>query len=73
MIVNTGSLGMPFREYVAGGAPVILAHAEYAIVDVRGESVGVDLRRVPLDKRALADQLDGWDNPLAASLRAGYR
>ena len=72
LIVNTGSLGLPFREFVSGGPPTILAHAEYAIVDVRREHVSVDLRRVPLDRRALASQIDGWDNPLAAPLRAAY-
>jgi putative phosphoesterase len=72
LLVNPGSVGMPFREYAANGPPVILAHAEYAIVDVHGAAASVDLRRVPLDRRALAAQLDGWDNPLAAPLRAAY-
>lgn len=72
LIVNPGSLGLPFREYVSGGPPAILAHAEYAIVDVRKGVVSVDLRRVTLDRVALASQLDGWDNPLAAPLRTQY-
>jgi predicted phosphodiesterase len=72
LIVNTGSVGMPFREYVGGGPPVILAHAEYAIVDVRPGFASVDLRRVALDRHALALQIDGWDNPLSAPLRASY-
>ena len=71
-IVNVGSLGMPFREYAAGGPPVIMPSAEYAIVDARREGVSVDLRRVALDPHALASQVDGWDNPLAAPLRASY-
>jgi predicted phosphodiesterase len=72
LIVNSGSLGMPFREYASGGPPVVLAHAEYAIVDVRGDHVSVDLRRVALDRHGLASQVEGWNNPLAASLRAMY-
>jgi hypothetical protein len=72
LLVNTGSLGMPFREHASGGPPVILPHAEYAIVDVRSEGASVDLRRVALEARALASQVDGWDNPLAAPLRASY-
>jgi predicted phosphodiesterase len=72
LIVNSGSVGMPFREYASGGPPVVLAHAEYAIVDVSAERVSVDLRRVPLDRHALANQIDGWNNPLAAPLRALY-
>lgn len=72
LIVNVGSLGMPFREYVAGGPPVILPHAEYAIIEARPTGVSVDLRRVALDRHALASQVDGWENPLAAALRTSY-
>ena len=72
LLVNPGSLGLPFREQPAGGPPVILSHAEYAIVDVHVAGVRVDLRRVALDRRGLAAQLDGWDDPLAPSLRELY-
>lgn len=72
LIVNVGSLGMPFREHAAGGQPVILPHAEYGIVDVLEDGVHVDLRRVALDARALAAQVDGWDNALSKPLRAAY-
>lgn len=72
LLVNSGSVGMPFEEYASGGPPVILPHAEYAIVDLTGEKVAVDLRRVPLDREALAGQLYGWDNPLAGPLLAQY-
>jgi predicted phosphodiesterase len=72
LIVNVGSLGMPFREFVSGGPPTVLSHAEYALVDVRHGHVSVDLRRVPLERSALASQVDHWDNPLAAPLRGMY-
>jgi putative phosphoesterase len=72
LLVNPGSLGLPFREYASGGPPVILPFAEYAIVDARADGVSVDLRRVALERKALAAQVDGWDNPLAASLRTSY-
>lgn len=72
LIVNTGSLGMPFREYVAGGPPVILPHAEYAIIEIDAGKVSVDLRKISLDSRALVNQIDGWDNPLAGPLRANF-
>jgi len=70
--VNPGSVGMPFREQPTGGPPVILSHAEYALVDIDAGRVSVDLRRVTLDRGALAWQVDGWDNPLAGPLRAMY-
>ena len=72
LLVNPGSLGLPFREYVSGGPPVILGHAEYAIVEVRPQGVRVDVRRVALERRSLAAQLDGWTNPLAPMLRGAY-
>jgi putative phosphoesterase len=72
LIVNPGSLGLPFREYTAGAPPVILPHAEYAIVDAGPQGVRIDVRRVPLDRRALSSQLDGWENPLVMPLRAAY-
>lgn len=72
LIVNSGSVGAPFREYACNGPPVILSHAEYAIVDMDHGRVSVDLRRVELDRQALRAQVNGWDNPLASSLRAMY-
>lgn len=72
LVVNCGSVGAPFREYASNGPPVILAHAEYAIVEIDGGRMNVELRRVALDRAALRAQVDGWDNPLAPSLRAMY-
>ena len=72
LIVNTGSLGAPFREFANHGPPVIMAHAEYAIVEVKAGCASVDLRRVALGRASLKQQVDGWDNPLAASLKQMY-
>jgi predicted phosphodiesterase len=69
LLVNTGSVGMPFREYVAGGPPTLMPHAEYAIVDARGGNVTVELRRVALDTRALAASVANDENPLNRMLR----
>src|SRR5215468_1059019 len=59
LLVNPGSVGMPFREYVEGRAPTLMAHAEYAIVEARGGDVGVTLRRVHLDRSALRRASEG--------------
>jgi predicted phosphodiesterase len=59
-LVNPGSVGMPFREYVSGARPAIMPYAEYAIVDASETSVGVELLRVPLDKAALRAELHAW-------------
>lgn len=62
-VVNPGSVGMPFRAYVAGARPEILPHAEYAIVDASADAVGVELRRVPLDPALLRAETRAWKKP----------
>lgn len=64
LVLNAGSVGMPFKEYVAGARPTILAHAEYAVVEEAAGIVGVTLYRVPLDKNTLQDSLAQTTNPL---------
>src|SRR3954470_464991 len=73
LLVNPGSLGLPFETYVSGGPPTILAHAEYATIEsVRGV-VSVTLHRVPLDRDALIAEVTPWDNPLRDDLLRQYR
>jgi len=64
LLVNPGSVGQPFQEFVAGRPPTLLAHAEYATVEATPRGVNVTLRRVPLNKRALRDSVEACDNPL---------
>jgi putative phosphoesterase len=72
LLVNPGSLGMPFREYVAGGPPSILPHAEYATVESAGGQLGVTLRRVALDVRAHRATIAACDLPLRELLLQQY-
>jgi hypothetical protein len=72
LLVNPGSVGLAFKEYVGGRAPTVLAHAEYAIVDGARGAIGVELRRVPLDRRALREAARASDNPLAPMLVQQY-
>ncbi|MEO7033784.1 MAG: metallophosphoesterase family protein [Polyangiaceae bacterium] len=72
LVVNPGSVGMPFKEYVAGGPPSVLPYAEYASVEAGGGSVTVQLHRVPLDKAALRGAALSVDNPICASLAQMY-
>lgn len=60
LLVNPGSVGMPFREYVAGKRPDIMPYAEYAIVDASSGRVGVELRRVQLERAALRAEMHAW-------------
>ena len=72
LLVNPGSVGLPFKEYVCGGAPTLLDHAEYATVAASGGGVSVELRRVPVDRRALRDAVQASDNPLRDMLLQQY-
>jgi putative phosphoesterase len=74
-IVNPGSVGMPFRSYVAGARPEIMPYAEYAIVTAGEASIGVELRRVALDPAMLREETRAWpDAPslLQSDLLAQY-
>lgn len=73
LVVNPGSVGMPFRSYTGGGPPELLRHAEYGIVEARGGAVEVSLRRVPFDTGALARAAAASDIPLRDYLLAQYR
>lgn len=64
LIVNPGSVGLPFKEFVSGRAPVVMAHAEYAIVSAEGGAVSVELRRVMPDRAAARRIAADSDNPL---------
>ena len=68
LLVNPGSVGMPFREYAAGQAPTILPHAEYAIVSAGG----VSLHRVDLPRAALRAQAESAAHPMRGALAAQY-
>ena len=77
IVVNAGSVGMPFEEHVGAGPvknapPKILAHAEYALVSVESGQVHVELRRVGLERRELRAAALASPNPLSASLVAQY-
>jgi predicted phosphodiesterase len=72
LLVNPGSVGMPFKEYVGGRVPAVMPHAEYAVVEASAAGVGVTLRRIELDRAALRASLQGSDLPLARSLLPHY-
>jgi predicted phosphodiesterase len=72
LVVNPGSVGMPFKEYVAGQTPTLLPHAEYATIEAGGGAATVTLRRVALDKAALRAAAAASNNPLRAMLLQQY-
>jgi hypothetical protein len=73
LLVNPGSLGLPFETYASGGPPRVLAHAEYAIVEAAAGAASVTLHRVPVDRGALIAEVARWDNPLRDYLLQQYQ
>jgi predicted phosphodiesterase len=53
IIVNVGSVGMPFEQALFQGAPRILPWAEYGIIDHVDDAIGIELFRVPTDFEAI--------------------
>ena len=72
LIVNPGSVGLAFKEFVVGQPPTLLAHAEYATVEATHHGVTVTLRRVPLNKGVLREAVGACDNPLRGWLLQQY-
>ena len=75
LLVNPGSVGSPFREYVTDEKPTLLPDfAEYAIVDAGAGAadLGVELRRVPLDRRAIRDDIAERGGPIKNLLLGHY-
>jgi putative phosphoesterase len=72
LIVNPGSVGLAFKEHAAGKVPVLLAHAEYAVIEATNGDVAVSLRRVPLDKAELRQAAGAVEHPLKAWLTEMY-
>ena len=72
LIVNPGSVGLPFKEYVVGQTPTLLHHAEYATIEAGRGAATVTLRRVALDKAALRAAAAASSNPLRGMLLQQY-
>lgn len=71
-VVNPGSVGLPFKEFVGGQIPTLLHHAEYALVECDRDAIGVALHRVPLDKRALRRAAEASRCPMREFLIEQY-
>ncbi len=72
LIVNAGSVGIPFFEYVRNGNPEVMPYAEFAIIDVRHGRVSAELVKVALNKRKLILAVSKSDNPICRFLESQY-
>jgi len=76
LIVNPGSVGMPFVAHAGGGPPTLMAHAEYALVEATaGGGVEVRMRRVAVERSRLREQAEAAEGgfPLREYLVQQYR
>jgi len=72
LMVNPGSVGMPFERYACGQAPRVMAWAEYAVVEADRHGANVELRRVDVDRAALRRESAASTNPICRALEAQY-
>lgn len=63
LLLNAGSVGMPFKKTPFKGAPHILPWAEYAILEWANGILSVDLRRVPVSLEAIQAAACASDMP----------
>lgn len=73
LLVNPGSVGLPFKAPPQGGPPQLMPHAEYAVVEATRNGLCVRNQRVELDVDVLCQEARAWDHPLAAYLLSQYR
>jgi len=72
LLVNPGSVGLPFKEHTAGKPPILLPHAEYAVLEAMAGDVAVSLRRVALDKTELREATSAVAHPMQAWMMQMY-
>ena len=72
LLINPGSVGLPFKEFPAGQEPTLLGHSEYALVAADGSGVSITLRRVPFDLAAHRGAIANSDHPMRGWLLGQY-
>jgi predicted phosphodiesterase len=72
LVVNAGSVGLPFEAFAGGGPPRIRACAEYAVIVVSEKGVSARLRQLALNPDALRTAASRSGNPLCRELERQY-
>lgn len=72
LLLNPGSLGLPFLDHPDGGVPVIMPWAEYAVIDLEPTALNVSMRRIPLEPSTLFEQAKRVEFPLQGYLMSQY-
>ncbi len=69
LIVNPGSVGLPFKEFVNGGQPIILEHAEYAILEIKQGLIDISLKRIKFSQKAYRKTTKNSTNPILSRIQ----
>ena len=72
LIINPGSVGMPFKKFVNGNFPEVLSYAEFAVLEIENQQSSVSLMRIPLNKEILQKKAFAWENPMSKYLYELY-
>lgn len=63
-LLNSGSVGNAFKHtFAPGKPPELLPWAEYSIMDINGDAVNANMRRVPFDAQEVLRQMSASGNP----------
>ena len=72
IMVNVGSVGQPFAEYVNNETPRILPYAEYTILHCKTDAIEVNLKRIDIDRKKIKIILLASDFPMKEFLMKQY-
>lgn len=72
LLVNPGSVGMPFLEFANGCAPCVMPYAEYAVIEASKDDVQVSLKRVAVDRAKLRNDCEASSSPICRALEKAY-
>lgn len=73
LLVNPGSVGMPFQAFGGGKPPVLMPTTEYAVIEGSARGVEVQLKRLKLEPARLLDEVQRVAHPLREFLSCQYR
>ena len=66
LVVNPGSVGMPFKEYMAGKRPEPMDHAEYALLEKSRDNINITLKRIRYSRADFKESVAGADEKVQA-------
>jgi len=72
LVVNAGSVGLPFKRTMLEGSPQVLNHAEYCLITITKQQLSVELCQISVDTNALINTLKASTLPIKRWLINSY-